>query len=69
MKLRKFQINTSDFIFKKLSMDSSASKIYSLADQVGLGKTLVVADVMSKIISEETRPLKDIFIFCYTRSP
>jgi len=48
--LKRFQRTTVDYIFKRFYLDSDATSRFLVADEVGLGKTLVAKGVVAKAI-------------------
>jgi hypothetical protein len=48
--LKEFQRNTADFVFKRLYQDDPPAHRFLLADEVGLGKTVVAAGVIARAI-------------------
>ena len=57
--LEDFQKKTSNHVFRILKKQP----VYSIADQVGLGKTWIVADVLARRLNELDRVGKKTFIF------
>lgn len=48
--LKDFQRDTVDYVFKRMYLDDEPSKRFLVADEVGLGKTLVAAGVIGRAI-------------------
>ncbi|WP_139559807.1 DEAD/DEAH box helicase [Methylotetracoccus oryzae] len=48
--LKDFQRRTVDYVFRRLFLDEPATKRFLVADEVGLGKTLVAAGVIAKTL-------------------
>jgi hypothetical protein len=57
--LRKFQLDTVDFVLSKLNSRST----YAIADEVGLGKTRVVAEIALRLVQQ--RPYHNTHIVFY----
>ncbi|MBD2451421.1 DEAD/DEAH box helicase [Nostoc sp. FACHB-152] len=49
--LKDFQQDTVDYIFRRLYLDSDASDRFLVADEVGLGKTLIARGLIAKAIN------------------
>ncbi|BCH19660.1 helicase-related protein [Mesorhizobium sp. L-2-11] len=50
--LKPFQRATVDYVFRRLFTDESATRQFLVADEVGLGKTMVARGVIAKTIEE-----------------
>ena len=64
--LKDFQRKTVEYVFKRLYLDSPPAKRFLVADEVGLGKTLVARGIIAKAI-EHLSPTKkrvDIIYIC-----
>lgn len=48
--LKDFQRETVDLVFRRMYTDSDATRRFLLADEVGLGKTLVCKGLIAKVI-------------------
>jgi len=48
--LKKFQRRTVDYVFRRMYLDNDATARFLVADEVGLGKTLVARGVIAKAI-------------------
>ena len=48
--LKDFQLRTAEFAFEKLFLNPSSPRRFLVADEVGLGKTLVARGVVAKAI-------------------
>lgn len=65
-RLRDFQRRTVDYVFRRLYLDQDATRRFLVADEVGLGKTLVARGVIARAI-EYLRPMTpriDIVYIC-----
>jgi hypothetical protein len=64
--LKDFQKETVDYVFRRLYTDEDCTKRFLVADEVGLGKTLVARGVIAKAIDHlwETVPRIDIIYIC-----
>ena len=48
--LKDFQRDTVDYVFRRLYLDDACVRRFLVADEVGLGKTLVARGVIAKAI-------------------
>lgn len=48
--LKDFQRKTVDYVFRRMYLDTNASRRFLVADEVGLGKTLVARGIIAKTI-------------------
>jgi hypothetical protein len=55
--LKRFQRSTVEYVFKRLYLDSDAALRFLVADEVGLGKTLVARGVIAKAIKHLRKTL------------
>ncbi|NPV63617.1 MAG: hypothetical protein HPY61_13515 [Methanotrichaceae archaeon] len=64
--LKDFQKDTVDYVFRRLYTDKDCTRRFLVADEVGLGKTLVARGVIAKTIEHlwETVPRIDIIYIC-----
>ena len=64
--LKDFQKDTVDYVFRRLYTDDDCTRRFLVADEVGLGKTLVARGVIAKAIDHlwETVPRIDIVYIC-----
>lgn len=64
--LKDFQRETVDYVFRRLYADEDCTRRFLVADEVGLGKTLVARGVIAKTIDHlwETVPRIDIIYIC-----
>ena len=64
--LKDFQKDTVDYVFARLYTDGDCTRRFLVADEVGLGKTLVARGVIAKAIDHlwETVPRIDIIYIC-----
>lgn len=64
--LKDFQKETVDYVFRRLYTDDDCTRRFLVADEVGLGKTLVARGVIAKAIDHlwETVPRIDIIYIC-----
>ena len=64
--LKDFQRDTVDYVFRRLYTDDDCTRRFLVADEVGLGKTLVARGVIAKAIDHlwETVPRIDIVYIC-----
>lgn len=64
--LKDFQRDTVDYVFRRLYTDNDCTRRFLVADEVGLGKTLVARGVIAKAIDHlwETVPRIDIIYIC-----
>lgn len=64
--LKPFQRATVDYVFRRLFTDPSTTKQFLVADEVGLGKTMVARGVIAKTIEELTGKVDriDIVYIC-----
>jgi len=64
--LKDFQKDTVDYVFRRLYTDCDCTRRFLVADEVGLGKTLVARGVIAKAIDHlwETVPRIDIVYIC-----
>ena len=64
--LKDFQKDTVDYVFRRLYTDDDYTRRFLVADEVGLGKTLVARGVIAKTIDHlwETVPRIDIIYIC-----
>lgn len=61
MRLAEFQLAAVDRIMRRLS-DRSGSRRFLLADEVGLGKTLVASGVIERLVAGRRRPLVVVYL-------
>lgn len=52
--LKPFQRATVDYVFQRLFTDASTTRQFLVADEVGLGKTMVARGVIAKTIEQLT---------------
>ena len=68
--LKDFQLRTVDYVYRRLYKDDDAVKRFLVADEVGLGKTMVARGVIAKVIDhlwqDEQRRI-DIIYICANR--
>ena len=65
--LKDFQRRTAEYVFDKLYMAEDSTRRFLIADEVGLGKTLVAAGVVAQAIDhlrEEGVPRIDVIYIC-----
>jgi hypothetical protein len=64
--LKDFQKDTVDYVFRRLYTDDDCTRRFLVADEVGLGKTLVARGVIAKAIDHlwKTVPRIDIIYIC-----
>ena len=63
--LKDFQRDTADYVFRRLYTDEQPTRRFLLADEVGLGKTLVAKGVIAKAIDHLwSIPRIDIIYIC-----
>ena len=64
--LKDFQRNTVEYIFRRLYTDSDRVSHFLIADEVGLGKTLVARGVIAKAVDHlwDTVPRIDVIYIC-----
>lgn len=64
--LKDFQKETVDYVFRRLYTDEDCTRRFLVADEVGLGKTLVARGVIAKTIDHlwENVPRIDIIYIC-----
>ncbi|MER9223225.1 DEAD/DEAH box helicase [Mesorhizobium sp. M0644] len=64
--LKPFQRATVDYVFRRLFTDASAKRQFLVADEVGLGKTMVARGVIAKAIEELTGKVDriDVIYIC-----
>ncbi|WP_210243213.1 helicase-related protein [Mesorhizobium sp. B2-6-5] len=64
--LKPFQRATVDYVFRRLFTDASAIRQFLVADEVGLGKTMVARGVIAKAIEELTGKVDriDVIYIC-----
>lgn len=64
--LKDFQLRTVDYVFRRLYEDNDSVKRFLVADEVGLGKTMVARGVIARIIDhlwqDEKRRIDIIYI-------
>lgn len=65
-RLKDFQLRTVEFAFRRLFLDQDAVRRFLVADEVGLGKTLVARGVIAKAVEhlQGTRERIDIIYIC-----
>jgi hypothetical protein len=68
--LKDFQRKTVDYVFRRLYLDHDRVDRFLIADEVGLGKTLVARGVVAKAIEQiwDDVPRIDIVYICANRS-
>lgn len=64
--LKDFQRDTVDYVFSRLYTDADSTRRFLVADEVGLGKTLVARGIIAKAIEHLWRdvPRIDILYIC-----
>lgn len=64
--LKDFQLQTVDYVFQRLYLDENPAQRFLIADEVGLGKTLVAKGVIAKAIDYlwDKRKRIDIIYIC-----
>lgn len=64
--LKDFQLRTVDYVFRRLYVDKPQAKRFLIADEVGLGKTLVARGLIAKTIDRLWSKVKriDIVYIC-----
>src|SRR3546814_8028105 len=64
--LKAFQRRTVDYVFRRLYTDDDAMRQFLVADEVGLGKTMVARGVIAKTIEHlwDTTKRIDILYIC-----
>lgn len=67
--LKDFQRATTDYVFRRLYLDQPPTRRFLVADEVGLGKTLVAKGVIARTIRQlwETKERIDIVYICSNR--
>jgi hypothetical protein len=65
-RLKDFQVRTVEFAFRRLFLDEDAVRRFLVADEVGLGKTMVARGVIAKAVEhlQEQRTRIDIIYIC-----
>lgn len=65
-KLKDFQKQTVEFAFRRLFLDSDSVRRFLVADEVGLGKTMVARGVIAKVVEhlQRDRDRIDIVYIC-----
>jgi len=65
-KLKDFQRDSCDYVFRRLCVDQNQTRRFLLADEVGLGKTLVTRGVIARIIDRlwDQVPRIDVIYIC-----
>ncbi|HYW08687.1 MAG TPA: DEAD/DEAH box helicase family protein, partial [Longimicrobium sp.] len=53
--LKDFQRRTVDYVFQRMYLDPEPSRRFLVADEVGLGKTLVARGVIARVLHHRTR--------------
>lgn len=48
--LKDFQRRTTDYVFKRMYLDDSPARRFLVADEVGLGKTMVARGIIAKVV-------------------
>ena len=48
--LKDFQRRTIDYVFKRMYLDESPARCFLVADEVGLGKTMVARGIIAKVV-------------------
>ena len=64
--LKDFQRKTVDYVFRRLYLDDDARRRFLIADEVGLGKTLVARGLIAKAVAhlEKSVPRIDVVYIC-----
>ena len=64
--LKDFQRNTVDYVFQRMFLDSDPARRFLVADEVGLGKTLVARGLIAKTIDHlwESVDRIDVIYIC-----
>lgn len=64
--LKDFQQSTVDYVFKRMYLDDEPTQRFLVADEVGLGKTLVARGLIGKVIEHLQNEVKriDIIYIC-----
>jgi hypothetical protein len=64
--LKDFQRQTVDYVFRRLYVDSDAVSRFLIADEVGLGKTLVARGLIARVVDRlwETTKRIDVIYIC-----
>ncbi len=65
--LKRFQRDTVDYVFGRMYLDNDKTRRFLVADEVGLGKTLVARGVIARVIEhldKEGLPRIDIVYIC-----
>ncbi|MCC5847840.1 MAG: DEAD/DEAH box helicase [Verrucomicrobia bacterium] len=67
--LKDFQMRTVDAVFQRMYLDENPTRRFLIADEVGLGKTMVARGLIAKAIDHlwETVPRIDIVYICSSR--
>ncbi len=67
--LKDFQKRTVDTVFERMYLDANPTRRFLIADEVGLGKTMVARGLIAKAIDHlwETVPRIDIVYICSSR--
>ena len=69
--LKDFQRRTGDYVFRRMYVDNPAATRFLVADEVGLGKTLVAKGIIAKAVEQlRKRGVKriDILYVCSNAS-
>src|SRR6266404_3488878 len=65
--LKDFQRRTTDYVFKRMYLDDSPARRFLVADEVGLGKTMVARGIIAKVVEHlQTQKIDriDILYIC-----
>ena len=64
--LKDFQARTAEYVFKRMYLDENCTHRFLVADEAGLGKTLVARGVVAKTVEYlwDKRPRIDIVYMC-----
>ena len=67
--LKDFQRKTAEYVFRRLYLDNDPAKRFLIADEVGLGKTLVARGIVAKAVDHLWDKVKriDIVYICANR--
>lgn len=65
-KLKPFQLDTAEYVFHRLYLDNDATNRFLVADEAGLGKTMVAKGVLAKAIDHLWESVKriDVVYIC-----
>lgn len=64
--LKPFQRDTVDYVFRRMYLDADTTRRFLVADEVGLGKTMVARGVIARAIDhleQQVRRVDIVYIF------